>query len=54
MVNISRPKKKSRVSITINPLLSEIISKKSNVSKYVEWLIYQDLKKNNEINEMSL
>ncbi len=35
---------KSKVSIRINPRLNELIEEEqSNKSKYIEWLIYQDL-----------
>jgi hypothetical protein len=43
-------KKKSKVvlSVSIDKQLSELIKENmSNKSKYVEWLIYQDMKKNN-------
>lgn len=44
--------KKDRFSITLNKELSEKVRElKPNTSKYIEWLIYQDLKKNNEIDE---
>jgi hypothetical protein len=43
-------KKKSKVvlSVSIDKQLSKLIKENmSNKSKYVEWLIYQDMKKNN-------
>jgi len=43
-------KKKSKVviSVSIDKQLSNLIKENmSNKSKYIEWLIYQDLKKNN-------
>lgn len=44
--------KKVRLTITVNPELDKIISElHTNKSKYVEWLIYQDLRKNNTIKE---
>lgn len=47
--------KKVKLTCTINPTLHEKINElHSNVSKHVEWLIYQDLRKNNLIDEMPL
>ena len=43
-------KNKSKVvlSVSIDKQLSELIRENiSNKSKYIEWLIYQDMKKNN-------
>lgn len=43
-------KSKSKVvlSVSIDKKLSEIMKKEiSNKSRYIEWLIYQDLKANN-------
>ncbi len=43
-------KKKSKVaiSVSIDRQLSDLIKENmSNKSKYIEWLIYQDLKNNN-------
>jgi hypothetical protein len=43
-------KSKSKVvlSVSIDKKLSEIIKEKiSNRSKYIEWLIYRDMKNNN-------
>jgi hypothetical protein len=43
-------KKKSKVviSVSIDRKLSDLIKENmSNKSKYIEWLIYQDLKSNN-------
>jgi hypothetical protein len=39
-------KTKLKVSISIDRKLDEVINEEfSNKSKYIEWLIYQDLKK---------
>jgi hypothetical protein len=47
--------KKGKLTITINKLLlSELNNSHNNVSKHVEWLIYQDLKKNKQIGEIPL
>ena len=51
---LNEDEKKARVTISLNKQLAEIINKKNNVSKYVEWLIYQDLKNKNEITEIQL
>ena len=48
--------KKARLTVTINPTLHQLVNERNNnVSKYVEWLIYQDLKKyskNEKINKI--
>ena len=47
--------KKGKLTVTVNKkLLDKLNSLHNNVSKHVEWLIYQDLRKNNEIDEMPL
>ncbi len=47
--------KKGKLTASINKeVLDKLNSLHNNVSKHVEWLIYQDLRKNNEINEMPL
>ena len=44
--------KRPTISITINPILAiKIEELKPNKSKYIEWLIYQDLLKNKHIDE---
>jgi hypothetical protein len=43
-----KTKTKVVLSVSIDKQLSELIKENmSNKSKYVEWLIYQDMKKNN-------
>jgi hypothetical protein len=43
---------KIKLSIRINPKLFKIINENHpNKSKYLEWLVYQDLLKNNKIDE---
>ena len=52
---LKESEKKARVTISINPILDKKLTELyRNVSKHVEWLIYQDLKKNNHIEEMPL
>ena len=47
--------RKRKLTCTINPILYEkVIELNSNVSKHIEWLIYQDLRKNNKIDEIPL
>jgi len=47
--------KKIKLTLSINPIIAIKTNElHSNVSKYVEWLIYQDLRKKNQINEMPL
>ena len=37
---------KNRISLSIDKLLDDILNEEfNNKSKYIEWLIYQDLKK---------
>lgn len=43
--------KKQKISICISPVLMNAINNINNKSKYIEWLIYQDLKKNNKVDE---
>ena len=43
-----RAKTKEMMSISIDKKLTELIKENiTNKSKYIEWLIYQDMKKNN-------
>jgi post-segregation antitoxin (ccd killing protein) len=43
-----KTKTKVVLSVSIDKQLSELIKENmSNKSKYIEWLIYQDMKKNN-------
>ena len=43
---------KPALSIRLNPILMKKLNKyQSNKSKYIEWLIYLDFKKNNIIDE---
>ena len=52
---LDKKDKKVKLTCTINPVVyAKLIELHGNVSKHVEWLIYQELKKNNEINEMPL
>jgi hypothetical protein len=52
---LKESEKKARVTISINPILDKKLTElHTNVSKHVEWLIYQDMRKNNEIEEMPL
>jgi|688.fasta_scaffold1030845_2 hypothetical protein len=52
---LDETEKKSKLTCTINQkLLDEIKKNNHNVSKYIEWLIYLDLRKNNKIDEMPL
>ena len=47
---INDGEKKVILAVTINPTLINIVNKHhNNKSKYIEWLIYQDLIKNNQI-----
>jgi hypothetical protein len=51
------PESERRVKLTctINPKLHKKLNElHPNVSKYVEWLIYQDLRKSNNIDEIPL
>jgi hypothetical protein len=42
--------KKKKITMSINPLIYQKVTEThNNVSKYIEWLIYQDLRKNNII-----
>jgi hypothetical protein len=42
--------KKIRVTITLNREIDKLASEQPNKSKYIEQLIYADLRKNNKIN----
>lgn len=47
--------KKTRVTVSMNPILDKKLTElHSNVSKHIEWLVYQDMRKNNQIDEMPL
>lgn len=47
--------KKVTLSVTINPsIITKLDELQKNKSKYIEWLIYQDLRKNNLIDEIML
>ena len=47
--------KKDRFSITMNNEVSKIAKKyQPNMSKYIEWLVYTDLRKNNMIEKIEL
>lgn len=46
--------KKIRVTITLNREIDKLASEQPNKSKYIEQLIYADLRKNNKINETLL
>jgi len=47
--------KKTRITISLNQILDKKLTElHTNVSKHVEWLIYQDMRKNNQIDEMPL
>jgi LDH2 family malate/lactate/ureidoglycolate dehydrogenase len=44
--------KKTKISVTLNTELLGITKHGvNNISKYLEWLIYQDLKKNNKLSD---
>jgi hypothetical protein len=43
--------RKVKITISVNPKISEHLRPMSNVSKYVEYLIYQDLKNKEIITE---
>jgi hypothetical protein len=52
---LKEKEKKGKLTASINKdVLNKLNSLHSNVSKHVEWLIYQDLRKNNQIDEMPL
>ena len=52
---LKQSEKKARLTVSINPLLDKKLTElHSNVSKHVEWLIYQDMRKNNIVEEMPL
>ena len=52
---LKESEKKARVTISMNPLLDKKLTElHTNVSKHVEWLVYQDMRKNNQIEEMPL
>lgn len=49
---LNEENKKDRFSITMNSELSKLVKESQpNTSKYLEWLVYQDLKKNNKIDD---
>jgi len=42
-------KTKKKISVTINEKIDDILNEEfNNKSKYIEWLIYQDLLKNSK------
>lgn len=46
---MEKNKTKNRISISIDEKLDEIVNEEiNNKSKYIEWLIYQDLLKNSK------
>jgi len=52
---LNEDEKKVKLTASVNPLIFKKINElHRNVSKHVEWLIYQDLRKNNNIEEMPL
>lgn len=52
---LKESEKKGKLTASVNKkLLTKLNNLHNNVSKHVEWLIYQDLRKNNEIEEMPL
>lgn len=52
---LNKSEKRVTIAITINPILDKKLTELyKNKSKQVEWLIYQHLLKNNEIEEMPL
>lgn len=52
---LTENEKKVTLSVTINPVLMVKLDElQKNKSKYIEWLIYQDLKKNNMVDEIML
>ena len=52
---LKETEKKGKLTASINKqVLEKLNTLHGNVSKHVEWLIYQDLRKNNEIDEMPL
>lgn len=47
--NIYYMKTKKKISITLDKQIEEILNEEfNNKSKYIEWLIYQDLLKNSK------
>ena len=47
--------RKKKLTVTLNPnVYIKLHGLHNNISKYVEWLIYQDLRKTNNIDEMPL
>jgi hypothetical protein len=46
--------KKIKITITLNREIDRLASEQPNKSKYIEQLIYADLRKNNKINETLL
>lgn len=52
---LKQSERKMKLTASINPILFKKLNEQhSNVSKHVEWLIYQDMRKNNIIEEMPL
>lgn len=48
---LNEPDKKQKISICLSPILMNIINDIDNKSKYIEWLIHQDLVKNKKLDE---
>jgi hypothetical protein len=52
---MNEDEKKSKISITMNLEVCHAAKRyQPNMSKYIEYLVYQDLKKNNKIDETML
>jgi len=52
---LNESEKKGKLTASVNKqVLYKLNSLHNNVSKHVEWLIYQDLRKNNNIDEIPL
>lgn len=52
---MNEDEKKSKISITMNLEVCHAAKRyQPNMSKYIEYLVYQDLKKNNKIDEIML
>lgn len=52
---LKESEKKGKLTASVNKIvLDKLNNLHNNVSKHVEWLIYQDLRKNNEIDEIPL
>jgi hypothetical protein len=52
---LKESEKKGKLTASINKeVLNKLNTLHNNVSKHVEWLIYRDLRKNNQIDEIPL